>query len=59
MTKKCLYDLKKIITKAVDEISQSDWFYFNQYLLKFLFKLIFCVTKKIFMCLMNVFFYSL
>ena len=35
---------KKIITKAVDEISLIDFFYIDQCLLKFLFKLKFYVS---------------
>ena len=39
---------------AVDEISYIDLLYINQCLLKFLVKLKFCVSDKIFTCLINV-----
>ena len=41
---KVLLQLKKVITKAVDEISYMNLFYINQCLLKFLIKLKFCVS---------------
>ena len=45
---------KKFIAKALDEISCIDLFYINQCLLKFLVKIKFSVSDKIFMCLINV-----